>query len=102
MAQTGNHTAHTPGPWEIGRVNSGPVAGAIPITTQGYRETFRDGVLITSVYGSAARSEANAHLIAAAPDMYEALKLVMQHGRIDDSEHRMNLVAAAIAKAEGR
>lgn len=48
------------------------------------------------------RMEANARLIAAAPEMYEALKLVMQHGRIDDSEHRMNLVAAAIAKAEAQ
>jgi hypothetical protein len=34
--------------------------------------------------------------------MYEALKLVMQHGRIDDSEHRMNVVSAALAKAEAR
>lgn len=45
---------------------------------------------------------ANAHLIAAAPDMLEALKMVLQHGRIDDSESRMNMVAAAIVKAEGR
>jgi len=32
--------------------------------------------------------------------MLEALKMVLQHGRIDDSESRMAQVAAAIAKAE--
>lgn len=32
--------------------------------------------------------------------MYEVLKMVMQHGRIDDSESRMNMVANVIANAE--
>lgn len=36
----------------------------------------------------------------ASDEMLEALKVTMQHGRIDDSEARMNLVASAIAKAE--
>lgn len=31
----------------------------------------------------------------------EALELVMQHGRIDNSEHRLNMVASAIAKIKG-
>jgi hypothetical protein len=43
---------------------------------------------------------ANARLVAAAPEMLEALKMVLQHGRIDDSESRMAQVAAAITKAE--
>lgn len=43
---------------------------------------------------------ANARVIAAAPDMLAALKMVLQHGRIDDSEIRMAQVAAAITKAE--
>lgn len=34
--------------------------------------------------------------------MYGVLKMVMQHGRIDDSESRMNMVAKYITKAEGR
>lgn len=38
---------------------------------------------------------------AVARAMLEALKTVMQHGRIDNSEARMNLVASAITKAEG-
>ena len=32
--------------------------------------------------------------------MYEVLKMVMQHGRIDDSESRMNMVANVITNAE--
>jgi hypothetical protein len=44
--------------------------------------------------------KANARLIAAAPEMLEALKMVLQHGRIDDSENRMAMVASAITKAE--
>jgi hypothetical protein len=39
-------------------------------------------------------------MIAAAPEMLAALKMVLQHGRIDDSESRMSQVAAAITKAE--
>ena len=39
-------------------------------------------------------------LLAAAPDMLTALKMVLQHGRIDESESRMAQVAAAITKAE--
>jgi hypothetical protein len=45
-------------------------------------------------------TEANAKLMAAAPDMLAALKMVLQHGRIDDSESRMAMVASAITKAE--
>ena len=46
-----------------------------------------------------ARGIANARPIAAAPDLLAALRLVAQHGRIDNSEERMNIVCAAIAKA---
>ena len=56
------------------------------------RDSLRDDVLI--------RNDANARLIAAAPEMLAALKMVLQHGRIDDSESRMAMVAAAITKAE--
>ena len=43
----------------------------------------------------------NAAMIAAAPQMLAALKLVLQHGRIDDSNSRMQIVAEAITAAEG-
>lgn len=83
---------HTPGPWVYsGRLGFGHlVSPNIAVAYGGATSGRQDS------------GEANARLIAAAPEMYEALKLVMQHGRIDDSEHRMNLVAAAIAKAEAQ
>ena len=42
-----------------------------------------------------------ATLIALNAEMLMALQVVLQHGRIDDSESRMNMVAQAIAKARG-
>ena len=52
--------------------------------------------------------EANARLIALSPDLArrviaaeklaEALRVVCQHGRIDDSESRMNMCGAALAE----
>ena len=86
-------TKHTPGPWmatptsgTYGHVSSSPVGGGD----------------IATAWGVVGDGHADAHLIAAAPEMYEALKMVMLHGRIDDSEERMNIVGAAIAKAEGK
>lgn len=63
---------HTPGPWEIGKTDHiGRItvrAGAVPIT---------------QMYGDPARPErqkANAHLIAAAPLMLEALAALRESG----------------------
>ena len=75
---------HSPGPWFLGvdlSLNYWPTHGGwspVPATME------------------------NRKLQAAAPDMLEALKMVLQHGRIDDSESRMAMVACAIAKAEGQ
>jgi hypothetical protein len=60
--------------------------------------------------GLGAETEANAHLIAAAPDLYAALALVERHfqrnqasGNFqDDDEHEAwNAVSAALKKARG-
>lgn len=96
---------HTPGPWRVGYAN-GANASDIRSAT--------DDEGIAQVYGMPlhrnldevapdrfANGLANARLIAAAPEMLEALEMVMQHGRIDDSEDRLNTVASAIAKARG-
>jgi hypothetical protein len=85
---------HTPGPWAF-----------IPKYDQ-YDNVFtasRPHRRIASVFAAGEiedENTSNANLIAAAPDMLEALKMVLQHGRIDDSESRMAQVAAAITKAE--
>lgn len=89
-----NAPKHTPGPWRVERQNSSPttgewmIAGAKP----GYLAEVRD-------CGSGC-AKANARLIAAAPELLEALEMVMRRGRIDDSEEAMNQVAAAITKAK--
>jgi hypothetical protein len=64
---------------------------------------------ICEIHGYGPISEANARLIAAAPDMYEALKDFLWFGRLEimcgdqiGLEHAFNKVGAAIVKAEGR
>lgn len=52
-----------------------------------------------------AERDANAHLIAAAPDMYQALKDLVSADRDtlnDDASPIWGQIAAALAKAEGR
>lgn len=86
---------HTPGPWRA--VSSMPSEG---FNCWWLMAGSRDIATISGYQGDT-ECEANARLIAAAPFMLEALKIVMQHGRIDNSEARMQLVASAIVKAEG-
>ena len=86
--------AHTPGPWAVfhGMVVTANADGSIPPTTQvlGYMNGMRD---------------ADARLIAAAPELLAALKAICA---ADDVKSLADLVTvlpdarAAIAKAEGR
>jgi len=94
--------SHTPGPWLIGRDANGNAA------------TVSTGVPsrpIASFYFGYSRLEENARLIAAAPDLYEAAKRVLDHlnARIDAAPATAKPVFdgiaelhTAIAKAEGR
>ncbi len=70
------NTKHTPGPWTIGRIGDGtehtaPIEGAG--TTVGYVEmhSFDDDETTTP------EQAANARLIAAAPDLLEALRALL-------------------------
>lgn len=104
---------HTPGPWVVGEQNKGPVAGTVPVHTADYMEAYRGGQLVCSVYGTAAFSEANARLIAAAPEMLDALKKTSEFlhhmwcsANINEYdfemvEETMLINDAAIAKATG-
>jgi hypothetical protein len=84
-------SAHTPGPWRVARLRS----GAWAVVDRGTRDivpsifTQRDG----------GEDEANARLIAAAPDLLAALKYLLELGGDDD---RRITADAAIAKAEGK
>lgn len=84
---------YTRGPWRIGGIKD--------LKEGRGREIAADDARIGIVYGVTDPDViANARMIAAAPEMLESLKMVLQHGRIDDSESRMAQVAAAITKAE--
>ena len=81
----------TPGPWRYDRTNGSPttgehmIAGAKP----GYLAEVRD-------CGSG-DVRANAHLIAAAPDLYAALVHAQQN-----MPHPDQMIDAALAKARGQ
>lgn len=93
---------HTPGPWRLcgafgmqGLVE--PSAGGNPVAS------------VTGYYHHAGQTEANARLIAAAPDLLEALQRLIPHAvhmescsHDDDGVRRdIERARAAIAKAEG-
>jgi hypothetical protein len=83
------HT-HTPGPWTL-RMRAKPILAWDVVTT--------DGAVMGGVY-----EEANARLIAAAPELLEALEAVAQlldNGQPIDPEHDGDWIRAAIANATG-
>jgi hypothetical protein len=81
---------HTPGPWVQRKGElKGSDGNNVCVWGLGLAHCSRDAV-----------AEANARLIAAAPDLLEALKEIVQRNEI---QHWFNLdqARAAIAKAEG-
>jgi len=99
-------TKHTPGPWRAKKVRTlihiGGDSGVceISVSASHVHEDF-PGAKMAYI----ARQEANAHLIAAAPDLLEALQaLVADFADYPASErpcHAFDLARAAIAKALG-
>lgn len=95
---------HTPGPWK--RLQ-GMIVGNLH---KGERGTEGDVVCLMKGYVDYKNQDANARLIAAAPEMLTALKgLVGAHlatpgprGVMLDVPHFLEQAEAAIAKAEGR
>jgi hypothetical protein len=88
-------TKHTPGPWLIHKFNRSNK----PESVRQEIATVNDGTPICSLTGN----EANANLIAAAPELLVALKIA--HAALTDGDHRsdgdIRLARRAIAKAEG-
>ena len=84
---------HTPGPWKFGFESVDPEWAIV---------TIEGGLIIANVNADH-RQEANARLIAAAPDMLAVLKDVENALSVMGKETTGLLrVRAAIAKAEGR
>lgn len=91
-------SGHTPGPWSLRHRPSGPWTVYVPAMSDSGRERFYNGIWIHQ-----GDNEADARLIAAAPELLEALKLAQDWLSTDDPEWEVRVaVDAAIAKAEGR
>lgn len=93
---------HTAGPWNAHYAPAESMSDGregYVITREGYGGCF------AVVRGALGRSdEANARLIAAAPDMYEALERIVEVGRFTHNtrNYAADIARAALAKAEGR
>lgn len=94
-------TQHTPGPWEV-RIpfSTAALHSAYIIAGNSIIASMRNGV----TYSDAKTARANANLIAAAPDLLEALRLCHEQLQRHDGEsagwHEANdATLAAIAKA---
>lgn len=88
----------TPGPW---------VAKGTDIFTGypvGRSQEPEEIIYAMQLYEVEGTQEANARLIAAAPDMYEALKAIIESGEIPlcYSDKLVVMAKQALAKAEGR
>lgn len=97
-----SHNKHTPGPW-VADDNEGlsmwkiysrmsPSGSGIP------------GPFVAKVIGYSAEADANAQLIAAAPELLEALRLFITLYGTDDVtawQYIRDKAVSAIAKAEG-
>lgn len=98
---------HTPGPWRVYGAQNGNYRIVYNESGNWLAEVFDDGEPIPG------RVEADALLIAAAPEMLDALRQIVRwHGRrggpsddllpIEDQDAEIADAICAIAKAEGR
>lgn len=90
---------HTPGPWKIFTVQDGPNKGQLLGVGQQTGEGVTDAY--GGLWGSGPEQMANAHLIAAAPDLLEALILARRYVAdvpiVGDAD--LAVIDAALAKA---
>ena len=99
-----NTTKHTPGPWHTHRDDTAPLFPRFYVTCKGIRSiAIMTGGSDSSL---ADENEANARLIAAAPELLEALQKLQPILWNDSAICRAyadveKLVEAAIAKAKG-
>ena len=94
--------SHTPGPWATHKTegNGGNISDRLEIVVP---EEGRKRTLIASIYGfKTPEGQANARLIAAAPELYEALEaayLVLTSQKTREYADAVTLARAALAKA---
>lgn len=96
---------HTPGPWVVQRHdpnNSRYHSNVVRNWSENGKHYIRS-ITIQLAYDEPAVNDANAHLIAAAPAMYEALTIALQI-MVDKRvpyQHEIDQARAALAQAEG-
>ena len=88
---------HTPGPWEVH-------TAAVNFATTPRESEIRGGnhVVVRLGVMHHETAQANARLIAAAPDLLAALQLIANFSNEDVSDMVRDIARAAIAKAEGK
>lgn len=91
-----NHTQHTPGPWRIG---TAPPNGE---QTIGNLSGMMVAVATSGGTMRAPETLANAHLIAAAPELLAALQGLLQALPSATTHPAIKAARAAIAKATGQ
>ena len=97
--KTENKVSHTPGPWNIEEYNNQTLE-IWPQQQNGYGCIAK----IDKLFGQFTDSQANARLIAAAPELLEALKAasILLDKKPDNFMMAVELIVnQAIAKAEG-
>jgi len=97
---------HTPGPWTVGHTRTFTHSGGIfgTETAVHYGDAVNRGNCIAHAYGHGAlsHSEDDARLIAAAPDLLEALQAAVTATDVVTYGAALDKARAAIAKAEGQ
>ena len=101
-----SETKHTPGPW-VADDNEGFSMWKI-YSRMSPSGSGVQGSRVADVIGDSAEADANAALIAAAPELLEALRLLLaecEHqawiGNMPDDRVEFGIARAAIAKAKG-
>lgn len=94
-----NTTKHTPGPWRKGVDNT--------IYQAETNKRIADIYMHAIYRDSDMQAHANAHLIAAAPAMYEALQIMVRAANVDEIDPLVMFASierakGALAQAEGR
>ena len=100
-----NKATHTPGPWVVHQIPSMPeTVGHYVVTEDGltvcrteYQLPERVGTVVVE-----AKRRANARLIAAAPEMLDALQMAKHIVANEGTDAQMDQVFAAIARATGQ
>jgi hypothetical protein len=91
---------HEPGPWEVNdQRGNGWLANAM------YVSSGNTGAILARVYDDQGSEFPNARLIAAAPELLEALQAICAHWDAGNFSRQPNLwdgMRAAIAKATGQ